>query len=64
MTYKTIYTTSGLTSLAAAVATGVPIVLTQMAVGDSNGNPAFQFKTFDTEHEAQAFLESGVYIGP
>src|ERR1043165_6245369 len=39
MTYKTIYTTSGLTSLAAAVATGVPINLTQMAVGDGNGNP-------------------------
>lgn len=39
MTYSTIYTTSGLTSLAAAVASGVPIVLTQMAVGDGNGNP-------------------------
>lgn len=39
MTFKTIYTTSGLASLAAAIASGVPIALVEMAVGDGNGNP-------------------------
>lgn len=37
-TYKTITTTYGLNRIAAAVATGVPINLTQMAVGDGNGS--------------------------
>ena len=39
MAFKTIYTTSGISSLAAAMASGVPILLTHMAVGDGNGNP-------------------------
>lgn len=39
MTYKTIHTTYGLTAMAQAEATGVPINLTHMAVGDGNGNP-------------------------
>ena len=39
MTFKTIYTNSGISSLAAAIATGVPVALVEMAVGDGNGNP-------------------------
>jgi phage-related tail fiber protein len=38
-TYKTIHTTYGLGRIAAAEATGTPINLTHMAVGDGNGNP-------------------------
>lgn len=38
MTFKTIHTTHGLQAMAAAEAAGVPIHLTQMAVGDGNGN--------------------------
>lgn len=36
--FKTIHTTAGLTAMAAAEASDVPINLTQMAVGDGNGN--------------------------
>lgn len=38
MAYKTIHTNHGLMLLAQAEATGVPINLTHMAVGDGNGN--------------------------
>jgi phage-related tail fiber protein len=38
MAYKTIHTSYGLMRLAQAEATGVPINLTHMAVGDGNGN--------------------------
>ena len=37
--YATIHTAYGLTRNAQAVATGTPIVLTEMALGDGNGNP-------------------------
>lgn len=37
-TYKTIHTTYGLQKMAAAEASGAPIVLVAMAVGDGNGN--------------------------
>lgn len=37
--FRTIHTTSGLTAMAQAEASGVPINLTHMAVGDGNGNP-------------------------
>jgi phage-related tail fiber protein len=39
MIYKTIHTAYGLAKVASAEATGTPIVLTHMAVGDGNGNP-------------------------
>lgn len=38
-TYQTIHTTVGLQKIAQAEATGTPINLVQMAVGDGNGNP-------------------------
>lgn len=38
MSYKTIHTTYGLQRMAQAEATGVPINLTHMSVGDGNGN--------------------------
>lgn len=37
--FKTIHTAYGLAAMAAAEATGTPINLTHMAVGDGNGNP-------------------------
>lgn len=37
--FKTIHTAYGLTAMASAEATGTPINLTHMAVGDGNGNP-------------------------
>jgi len=37
--FKTIHTTYGLTAMAQAEATGTPINLTHIAVGDGNGNP-------------------------
>lgn len=37
--FKTIHTAHGLTALAQAEATGTPINLTHMAVGDGNGKP-------------------------
>lgn len=37
--FKTIHTAYGLTAMASAEATGTPINLTNMAVGDGNGNP-------------------------
>lgn len=48
-TYRTIHTLYGLQRLAAAEATGVPINLVEMAVGDGNGNPT-------TPSEAQTQL--------
>lgn len=39
MAFKTIHTLYGLTRMAQAEATGVPINLSHMAVGDGNGNP-------------------------
>lgn len=36
MTYRTIHTRTGLTAMAAAEATGTPITMTHMAVGDGN----------------------------
>jgi phage-related tail fiber protein len=39
MIFQTIHTTHGLTAMAQAEATGTPINLTHMAVGDGNGNP-------------------------
>ena len=39
MTFHTIHTTAGLAAMASAEATGTPINLTDMAVGDGNGNP-------------------------
>lgn len=38
MTYRTIHTTYGLAAMAQAEATGTPINITHMAVGDGNGN--------------------------
>lgn len=38
MTFKTIHTNAGLIALASAEATGTPINLTHMAVGDGNGS--------------------------
>ncbi|MBX9761570.1 MAG: phage tail protein [Pseudomonadaceae bacterium] len=40
MAFQTIHTKTGLRALARAEASGVPINLTHMAVGDGNGNPA------------------------
>lgn len=40
MAFKTIRTSYGLAKLAAAAATSTPINITQIAVGDGNGNPA------------------------
>lgn len=37
--FQTIHTAAGLAAISAAVAAGVPINLTHMAVGDGNGNP-------------------------
>lgn len=37
--FKTIHTAYGLAKIAAAEVSGVPIALTEMAVGDGNGNP-------------------------
>ena len=37
--FRTIHTTLGLAAMAAAEATGTPVNLTHMAVGDGNGNP-------------------------
>lgn len=39
MSYKAIHTNYGLAAIAAAEASGTPINLTHMAVGDGNGNP-------------------------
>lgn len=39
MTYKTIYTNAGLARIAAAQASGTPLLVTHMAVGDGNGSP-------------------------
>jgi phage-related tail fiber protein len=39
MPYRTIHTTYGLAAMAQAEATGTPINLTHIAVGDGNGNP-------------------------
>lgn len=39
MTYQSLHTLYGLQRMAAAEATGVPINLVEMAVGDGNGNP-------------------------
>ena len=39
MSFKSIHTSYGLARLASAEATGTPINLTHMAVGDGNGNP-------------------------
>lgn len=38
-TFKTIHTNAGLEAMTAASVAGVPVNLTQMAVGDGNGNP-------------------------
>lgn len=38
-TYQTLFTPYGKNRNSQAVATGVPIVITEMAVGDGNGNP-------------------------
>ncbi len=54
MSFKTIYTTSGITSLAEAIATGTPVILTHMAVGDGNGNPV-------TPSESQTELVREMY---
>jgi len=39
MTFKTIHTNAGLIAMAEAESAGTPINLTEMAVGDGNGNP-------------------------
>lgn len=39
-TFRTIHTNYGLSKMAAAEASGIPINLTHMAVGDGNGNPS------------------------
>lgn len=54
MAFKTIYTTAGITKLAAALASGTPIALTHMAVGDGNGNPV-------TPSESQTGLVRELY---
>jgi phage-related tail fiber protein len=51
-TYKTIHTTYGLQRMAQAEATGTPINLVAMAVGDGNGND-----TFPTEGQTQLVRE-------
>lgn len=45
MEFQTIHTLYGLARMATAQATGVPINLTHMAVGDGNGNPVFPLET-------------------
>lgn len=47
--FNTIHTALGLAAMAAAEATGAPVTLTHMAVGDGNGNPV-------TPSEAQTSL--------
>ena len=37
--YKSMHTRAGLQAMAQAQATGAPINITEMAVGDGNGNP-------------------------
>lgn len=39
--YRTVHTPAGLAMMAAAQASGVPITLVEMAVGDGNGNPVY-----------------------
>ena len=39
--YRTVHTPAGLAMMAAAQASGVPINLVEMAVGDGNGNPVY-----------------------
>lgn len=53
-TYKTIHTSYGLQQMAAAEATGTPINLTHMAVGDGNGN-------FTTPDQGQTQLVHEIY---
>lgn len=53
-TYSAILTTAGLALYTAAVASGVPVQLTAMAVGDGNGNPV-------TPNPAQTALVREVY---
>lgn len=48
MNFKTIHTAYGLTALAAAEATGTPLNLTEMAVGDGNGSATAPTET-DTQ---------------
>ena len=54
MSFKTIHTNYGLARMAAAEASGVPINLTHMAIGDGNGNPV-------TPSQAQTALVREVY---
>lgn len=53
-TYSTIHTTAGLSAMAQAEATGTPVNLTHMAVGDGNGNPV-------TPSEGQTTLAREMY---
>lgn len=57
MIYKTIHTRNGLTLMAQAEATGTPINLTHMAVGDGNGNPV-------EPYEAQTNLVRELFRAP
>lgn len=54
MTFKTIHTTYGLTAMAQAEATGVPISLTHMAVGDGGGNAVTPIE-YQTELAGEVF---------
>lgn len=54
MSFKTIHTTAGLSAMAQAEASGTPINLTHMAVGDGNGNAV-------TPLETQANLVREIY---
>lgn len=55
--FSTIHTRLGLAAIAAAEATGAPINLTEMAVGDGSGNPV-------TPSEAQESLVREVFRAP
>lgn len=46
--FKTIHTTAGLTAMTQAEASGTPINLTHMAVGDGNGNPVTPIESQST----------------
>lgn len=54
MTFRTIHTTAGLQAMYAAAASGQPVELTHMAVGDGGGNPV-------TPVESQTSLVREIY---
>lgn len=59
MAYKSIHTATGLALMADAETSGIPIILTEIAVGDGNGNPV----TLDMITEDRTSLYREVYRG-